>query len=115
MHRLPSPALDVAIPLILEDEAIYVKSTDVGRLLTLCSAFYLFGKLSTGYSVDRLGAKFVFLWLASFTSAALTGLVSLCQDSYRLTLFVCITFIAQSSGTTVAPDGCCTWSFPPLY
>lgn len=91
-------ALDVAIPLMLEDSQMDMYPGDVGRLLTICSACYLVGKLSTGYSVDRLGAKFVFLWLASFTSAVLTGLVSTCQGTHRLTLTVCAMFVAQSSG-----------------
>eukprot|EP00624_Nannochloropsis_granulata_P006485 evm.model.NODE_4862_length_23170_cov_39.113380.2 len=46
-------AMDVAIPLILQDEATGIGPRDIGTLLTLCSFFYLFGKISMGYSVDQ--------------------------------------------------------------
>ena len=45
--------MDVAIPLILQDSTTGIGPRDIGTLLTLCSFFYLFGKISMGYSVDQ--------------------------------------------------------------
>lgn len=91
--------MDVAIPLILQDEGTGVGPKDIGTLLTLCSFFYLFGKISMGYSVDQFGPRFVFVWLASFASAGLTGMISVSQDAARMTMIMCVVCVAQSSGT----------------
>lgn len=91
-------ALDVAIPLMLEDASTGLDPGGIGTLLTLASFFYLFGKVSMGYGVDRCGARFVFLWLASFVSAGLTYLMSASATPASMTVIMCALCIAQSSG-----------------
>ena len=93
--------MDVAIPLILQDKTTGIGPKDIGALLTLCSAFYLFGKLGMGYSVDRIGARFVFLWLASFISAVLTCMMSYAGHATRMSMIMCAICVAQSSGKLV--------------
>jgi sugar phosphate permease len=86
---------------MLQDASTGMDPGGIGTLLTLCSFFYLFGKISMGYGVDRCGARFVFLWLASFASSGLTYLMSASASSARMTLIMCALCIAQSSGEEV--------------
>jgi len=90
--------LDVAIPLIVEDVGLSVKSPEIGRMLTICSFFYLVGKLSTGFTVDRFGGRFVFLWVASFAASWLTGLFGLALDIQRMKILWCGVSLAQATG-----------------
>ncbi len=107
--------LDVAIPLILQDQGTGIGPRDIGTLLTLCSFFYLFGKISMGYSVDNVGPRFVFLWLASFASAALTCLISLSSNAWRMTFIMCLLCVAQSSGWAAMTSLVSLWLQPSQF
>jgi sugar phosphate permease len=107
------------MPLILEDESTGLRSTDIGGMLTLSSAFYLIGKLGTGWAVDRMGAKFVFLWGSSVASCMLTGLFGVASQITTMKFVWCIVCVTQSSGeggNTVTNDQGVpmTCSFCPL-
>ena len=108
-------AMDVAIPLILQDEATGIGPRDIGTLLTLCSFFYLFGKISMGYSVDQVGPRFVFLGLASFASAGLTCLISFSTTASRMTILMCLLCVAQSSGWAAMTSMVSLWLQPSQY
>jgi len=108
-------AMDVAIPLILQDEATGIGPRDIGTLLTLCSFFYLFGKISMGYSVDHVGPRFVFLGLASFASAGLTCLISFSTTASRMTILMCMLCVAQSSGWAAMTSMVSLWLQPSQY
>lgn len=83
---------------MLQDAGTGLDPGGIGTLLTMCSFFYLFGKVSMGYGVDRCGARFVFLWLASFASAGLTYMMSGAESAAGMTVIMCALCIAQSSG-----------------
>lgn len=108
-------AMDVAIPLILQDEATGIDPRDIGTLLTLCSFFYLFGKISMGYSVDQVGPRLVFLGLASFASAGLTCLISFSHTAARMTFLMCALCVAQSSGWAAITSMISLWLQPSQY
>ena len=94
-------ALDVAMPLIVEDDTIGIKSTEIGGMLTVCSFFYLVGKLCTGFTVDNFGGRFVFLWVASFAASLLTGLFGLAYDIHRMKILWCGVCLAQATGMSM--------------
>lgn len=75
-------ALDVAIPLMVGEGMGSAEA--IGSMLVFCSLSYLLGKLSTGFGVDYFGGHFVFLWVSSFGTSALTGLVGTTHDIHRM-------------------------------
>lgn len=95
-------ALDVAIPLMVSDETTGLRSAEeIGSMLVMCSFSYLLGKLSTGFGVDYFGARFIFLWVSSFSASALTGLFGLAHGIGPMKVLWAAVCICQSSGESV--------------